>query len=155
MLPIKQKALKDCRILLIEDERIIREIITRFLKSMGVKDVDDFSTAESGWEQLVTKGKPYDAVVLDLNLPGASGQTFLKKLREIPHPVAKGIPIIVLTGENNPNTYKQIEPFGISSYLIKPVSQDVLKSAVEKALSGHVARTTPVRSAVIHDKNSF
>lgn len=152
MLPIKPKALKDCRVLLIEDERIVREIIMRFLNGLGIKNVDDFSSAESGWEALVTKGKPFDVIVLDLNLPGASGQTFMKKLREIPHPMAKTIPIIVLTGENNPNTYKQVEPYGLSSYLIKPVSQDVLKRALEKALSGHVARTTPTPSAIIHEK---
>lgn len=155
MLPIKPKPLKDCRILLIEDERIIREIMMRFFTAIGIKECDDFSSAESGWEAFVTKGKPYDVLIVDLNLPGASGGTFIKKLREINHPRAKGVPIIVMTGENNPNTYKQIEPHGISSYLIKPVSQDGIKAAIEKALSGHVARTTPVRSAALLDKSNY
>ncbi|MSO97755.1 MAG: response regulator [Rhodospirillaceae bacterium] len=153
MLPIKPKALKDARILVIEDERIIREILIRFLTALGVKEVDDFSTAESGWEAVVVKGKPYDVLVVDLVLPGASGATFIKKLRELPAPRAKTITIVVLTGDNSQATFKQLEPYNISAYLIKPVSQDVLKGALEKALSGHIARTTPVRSPVIHDKH--
>jgi DNA-binding NarL/FixJ family response regulator len=149
----KAKALKDARILLIEDERIVREILLRFLTAIGVKEVSDYSTAESGWEALVgPKAKPFDAIIVDLVLPGASGQTLIKKLRELPHPAAKALPVVVLTGENNPNTYKQLEPFGISAYLIKPVSQDVLKSALEKALAGHIAKITLARSPVIHDK---
>lgn len=155
MLPIKPKALKDCYVLLIEDERIIREIMIRFLTAIGVKEVDDFSTAESGWESLVSKGKPYDVLIVDLNLPGVSGGTFIKKLREINHPRAKGVPIIVMTGENSPNTYKSLEPHGISSYLIKPVSQDGIKAAIEKALRGHTANTRPEISPVIHEKSRF
>jgi len=149
------KALKDCRLLLIEDERIIREIMSRFFTAIGIREFDDFSTAESGWEAVVTKGKPYDVLIVDLNLPGVSGGTFIKKLREINHPKARSVPIIVMTGENSPSTYKSLEPFNISSYLIKPVSQDGIKAAIEKALSGHVARTTPVRSSIIHEKSRF
>jgi DNA-binding response OmpR family regulator len=146
-------SLKTCRILLIEDERIIREVLHRDFAMIGVAEVDSYSTAEAGWEELTgRKGGRFDVVIVDLVLPGASGQVLIKNLRSLPGPRAKSLPVIVLTGENSPETYKQIEPLGISSYLIKPVSADVLKAAVEKALSGHLARTRPTPSPAIHAK---
>ncbi|MDX2143891.1 MAG: response regulator [Rhodospirillaceae bacterium] len=149
----KPKALKDCRILVIEDERIVREILLRFLNAIGVKEAIDYSTAESGWEALVgPKAKAFDLLLVDLNLPGVSGQTLIKKLRELPYPAAKALPIVVLTGENNPTTFKQLEPHNIAAYLIKPVSQDVLKAAMERALSGYIAKVTLTKNPVIHDR---
>lgn len=131
--------------MLIEDERIIREILMRHFVSFGITKIEECPSAEAGWEILVgKKAQPFDVVFVDLNLPGISGQGFIKTLREVPHPRAQTIPIIVLTGMNNPSIYKQLEPYRISSYLIKPVSADVLKSSMEKALAGHVANTRPI-----------
>ena len=53
------RTIKDCRILLIEDERSVREILKGLLKYIGVKEVDDYSSAESGWDALMgTKAEP-------------------------------------------------------------------------------------------------
>jgi two-component system capsular synthesis sensor histidine kinase RcsC len=149
------RSLRDARVLLIEDERVIREIMLRHFSAIGIKELDSYGTAEAAWEELMgAKGNRFDVLIVDLNLPGVGGQAMIKKLRSLPSPRAKTIPVIVMTGENNPNTYKQIEPLGITAYLIKPVSVDVLKAAVEKALGGHIARTAPSISPVIHEKPS-
>jgi hypothetical protein len=41
------------RVLLIEDERIIREIVVRLLKAIGIREVTEAATAEDGWRLLV------------------------------------------------------------------------------------------------------
>lgn len=139
------RTIKDCRILLIEDERSVREILKGLLKYIGVKEVDDYSSAESGWDALMgTKAQPFDVVFIDLSLPGIGGEVFIKSLRQLPHPRAKTIPLIVLTATNDPAMYKKIERYGITAYLIKPASADVLKAAIEQALSGRIANARPV-----------
>jgi len=123
------------RVLFIEDERITREIIVRSLRSIGVRDVVECVTAEEGWQRLVSGSGPgFHVVITDLTLPGASGATFLKNLRGLTSPRAKIFPVIVLTGSNDLETYKTVEPMGVSSYLIKPVSTDLLRAALEKAV---------------------
>ncbi|MBL8629623.1 MAG: response regulator [Rhodospirillaceae bacterium] len=142
------RGIKDCRILLIEDERSIREIIKAFLEKLGVKEIEDCPSAEYAWEQLVgAKARIFDVIFLDLQLPGMGGRAFIKNLRALSHPRAKTIPIVVLTATNDPEVYKKLERYGITAYLIKPVSSGVLEGALEKALSGRVANARPIPTA--------
>lgn len=133
--------LQGCRVLVIEDERIIREIVVRMLKSLGVNHVVECATAEDAWDCLVGERREgFHAVITDLTLPGVSGATLIKKLRELPSPAAKTLPIIVLTGSTDLDTYKKIAPNRVSSYLVKPISRDLLRDSLEKAIFG----ATPV-----------
>lgn len=142
------RSLDRCRVLLIEDESAIRNLIVALLNKINVTEIDDCPSGEYAWDMLVGKNaRPYDVVIVDLELPGISGRGFLKQLRELPHPRAQSIPVIVLTGVNEPEMYKKLERFGISAYLIKPVSPSVLQAALEKALSGRIASARPVSTA--------
>lgn len=127
--------LRGCKVLLIEDERVIRELIYRLLQSAGVRDIVDCASAEAAWEKLVgPAAQIFHAVITDINLPGASGITFLKNLRGLPGQRAKTLPVIILSGDSQLSTYKKFDRLNISSYLIKPVSADLLKCALEKAI---------------------
>lgn len=146
------RGIKDCRVLLIEDERSVREIIKAFLQKLEVKEIEDCPSAEYAWEQLVgAKARNFDVIFVDLQLPGIGGRSFIKKLRAIQHPKAQSIPIIVLTSTNDPEMYKKLERYGITAYLIKPVSPGVLEGALEKALSGRIANARPIPTAPRED----
>ena len=133
--PSHKADLRGVKILLVEDERIIRDLVVRMLKSLGITDIVETSTAESAWEYLTgDKRQPFHAIITDLTLPGVSGGTLIKKLRMLTSPRAKTLPIIVLTGSTDLETYKRVEGANVSSYLIKPISIDILRSALEKAL---------------------
>jgi len=127
--------LQACRVLLIEDERIIRELVLRMLRTIGINEVTEASSAETAWAYLTgTNSRVFDLVITDLNLPGVSGGTLIKELRRLPSPRAKTLPIMVLTGDSNTATYKKIAANGVSSYLIKPISVDLLRGAIERAV---------------------
>ncbi|MBL8643701.1 MAG: response regulator [Rhodospirillaceae bacterium] len=146
------RAIKDTRVLLIEDERSVREILKAIFEKLEVKEIEECPSAEYAWEALVgAKARPFDVIFVDLQLPGIGGRTFMKKLRALPHPKAKTIPIVVLTSTNEPETYKKLERYGISAYLIKPVSVDVVRNALDKALSGRVANTRPIPTPLRED----
>jgi len=127
--------LRKCKVLLIEDERIIREIIVRMLSRIGITEVTEAASAEAGWSYLVgEERRPFHVVITDLMLPGISGGILLKHLRALPSPYTKKLPFIVLTGDTDVDTYRKVAGAGVSSYLIKPISADLLRSAIEKAV---------------------
>ena len=70
----------DAKILIIDDERDVRESITLLLQSQGLKNVDAASDAKAGMQKIL-KGK-YDIVILDLIMPVISGHQVLKELKE-------------------------------------------------------------------------
>jgi PAS domain S-box-containing protein len=81
------------RILVADDDPVIRESLGSFLGRLGLETV----MAEDGKEALdAIRTDAPDAVILDLAMPGMDGMTFLGKLRE--NPLHMGLPVLVLTG---------------------------------------------------------
>jgi CheY-like chemotaxis protein len=81
------------RILVADDDPVIRETLGSFLGRLGLETV----MAEDGKEALdAVRTEAPDAVILDLAMPGMDGMTFLAKLRE--NPLHVGLPVLVLTG---------------------------------------------------------
>ena len=127
--------LAKCNVLLIEDERVIREVLVRFLSKAGIENIVQAASAETAWHYLFGEcAQAFDVIVTDITLPGISGAQLIKKLRSLPDSLVRAIPIIVLTGDSSTETYKSLSGCNISSYLIKPISADILRAAIEEAL---------------------
>ena len=101
------------RILLIEDQRTLREPLEAILRKNNY-DVDSFEDGINGQEAAETG--IYDVIVLDLMLPGKSGFDVLKELRE------GGIitPVIVLTAKTSLKDKVNAFELGADDYLTKP-----------------------------------
>jgi len=63
-----------------------------------------------------------DLILLDLDLPGMSGLTFLRHVRA--HEKTKGIPIVVLTSSANEHEIAAAYRYGANSYIVKPVNTE-------------------------------
>jgi two-component system response regulator RegX3 len=100
------------RILLVEDERTIRDAVAAYLEKEGfwVTSVAD------GAEALEQAGrKPFDLVVLDLNLPKVSGEEVCRRIRD-----ASDVPIIMLTAKGEEADRIAGLELGADDYLVKP-----------------------------------
>jgi two-component system copper resistance phosphate regulon response regulator CusR len=101
------------RLLLIEDERKVADVIARGLRAERFA-VDVAYDGDGGWE--MASNIEYDLVILDLMLPGLSGTELLRRLRR------KGgkAPVLVLTARDA--TKDKVENFeaGADDYLTKP-----------------------------------
>jgi two-component system copper resistance phosphate regulon response regulator CusR len=101
------------RLLLIEDERKVADVIARGLRAERFA-VDVAYDGNTGWE--MASGVDYDLIVLDLMLPGLNGTELLRRLRR------KGgkAPVLVLTARDA--TKDKVENFeaGADDYLTKP-----------------------------------
>jgi two-component system, OmpR family, copper resistance phosphate regulon response regulator CusR len=101
------------RILIVEDERKVAEMVARGLKSERYA-VDVADNGDTGWAMAHTYD--YDLVILDLGLPGMDGAELLRRLRNR----NSHIPILILTARDA--TACKVESFeaGADDYLTKP-----------------------------------
>lgn len=101
------------KVLIIEDEKKIASFIRKGLEAAGFV-VDAAHHGDEGFTLATTR--PYDAVVLDIMLPGKDGLSILRNLRER----KMGVPIIVLTARSELNERLEGLNLGADDYLTKP-----------------------------------
>jgi two-component system OmpR family response regulator len=112
------------KVLVIEDDPTVGQFVKRGLEEARYS-VDLVADGEEG-EQLA-KSQPYDLVVLDLRLPGRSGQQVLRNLR------ARGFekPVLVLTAQDAVDAKVETLRAGADDYVTKPFAFEELLARVE------------------------
>jgi len=101
------------RILLIEDDTLIGDGLKVGLTKLGFS-VDWFVSGEAGFQAL--SAVPWDAVVLDLSLPGRDGLEILRQWRE----QGADVPVLILTARDALDQRIQGLQSGADDYLCKP-----------------------------------
>lgn len=102
------------KILLIEDEKMLKEMYVQKFSQEGFEVISVIS-AEEGLE-LAKKEKP-DLIILDILLPRENGVFFLNEKNKDPE-IAK-IPVVALSNYDHPETRKEALNLGVKEYLIK------------------------------------
>jgi DNA-binding response OmpR family regulator len=127
------------RMLLVEDEKKLADLIERALKAERYA-VDVANDGLSGWE--MADSYDYDLVILDLMLPGLSGTEVLRRIRG----KNDQVPILILTALDA--TEEKVRNFerGADDYLTKPFAFAELIVRVKSLLRrGPVTRSTVLR----------
>ncbi|MEX3018187.1 quorum sensing response regulator transcription factor QseB [Kluyvera sp. STS39-E] len=101
------------RILLVEDDKLIGDGIKTGLGKMGFS-IDWFTRGEEG--KIALYSAPYDAVILDLTLPGIDGLDILREWREKSHRE----PVLILTARDALSQRVEGLRLGADDYLCKP-----------------------------------
>lgn len=126
---IKQNIPANKRILLVDDELIIREAIGETLSWLGFS----VSIAESGDEAVKmfqSSPQSYDLVILDMIMPGMSGKDCIIKMKEL----KRDIKIIISTGFSEEIDQSNLLEMDISGILVKPFESAQLTQAIYEAL---------------------
>jgi len=117
------------QILVVEDDRDDVVLLTHQLTKAKIKDhvvfIDDGKEALDFLRQAPF---PPIAIFLDLHLPGLSGVELLEKVRQEPR--LKAVPVIVMTGYNDPHDVKKCNELGITAFLRKPINLTTFIKAV-------------------------
>lgn len=124
----------DMRILIADDHRLIVEGVKLKLAELG--DDTQFQVAMDVDElrQAIRDAPPPALALIDLTMPGAHGNEHLAELIE----QLPGVPVIVLSGSEDPALIKQLLAMGVQGFIPKTYSSDVMLSAVRLVLSGGV-----------------
>lgn len=113
------------KILIIDDERSLRDGAERILGRMGC-EVFKAETGEEGLE--IVHSEPVSIVLLDMRMPGMDGMEVLQKLMEM----GEGILVIVITGFATIETAIEAMKTGAYDFISKPYEPDQLRIAVNR-----------------------
>jgi len=134
--PAKEEIdLSDLKVLVVDDNRTNRFILTEYLGSWGCRSVE----ATGGVEALAILGEsvstkePFNLILTDFQMPEMSGFDLAKEIKAMGG--LKGIPIIVLTSVGDIGDGKRCRDIGVEGYLPKPIRRDELYKAI-KAVFG-------------------
>ncbi len=118
------------RILLVDDEPDILEILAIRIKSFGDYDID---TANDGFEAAKRViNTAYDLILLDIMMPGIDGIQVCLSLKESPKTAS--IPIIIVSALSDAKIILTTKKAGANDYIVKPFSPEILKTKIEKQL---------------------
>ena len=117
------------RVLVIDDEPLVRWSITEILQSYGM-DVQEASTAKGALRMLTGEADPPDVVMLDLKLPDSADLSLLATLRRI----VPGTRVILMTAFGTPEVCEEARRLGAYAVLEKPFDLDDLQGLLSRAV---------------------
>ncbi|MDC7222727.1 MAG: response regulator [Spirochaetales bacterium] len=126
------------RLLIVDDDFVSRQLLNTILKPYGECDV-----AVSGDEAVLAyklshkERKPYEAIFLDIMMPGSDGYSALEEIRTWEEgrnmPTGERVKIIMATAVDDPKMMMRAFRFQCDSYVVKPIVESKVLSAAEKA----------------------
>lgn len=122
------------RILIMDDEEMVREVCSELLKSLGYETAlaKDGAEVIGLYKKAIDSGQPFSAVVMDLTIPGGmGGEDAIKELRKI-DPDVKAI---VSSGYSDARIMSDYKKYGFKAVIAKPFNLAELSSAVKTVIT--------------------
>lgn len=133
----------EAHVLVVDDDREIRQLIARFLRQYGYR----VSGARDGVEMReVLAASAIDLIILDLMLPGGSGLDLCSELR-----ARSTVPIVMLTAKGEDTDRIVGLEVGADDYIPKPFNPRELLARIRAVLRRAAAHTAPTRSSFGHE----
>lgn len=129
-------------ILVIDDDKLICEILASFIRSMG-HTPSQALTLEEGIEKISSES--YDLVFLDVRLPDGSGLNAIPEIQQTP----SSPEIIIITGEGSRSGAKMAIESGCWDYIEKPLSLEKIKLPFLRSLQYRNEKATPKNPIVL------
>lgn len=115
-------------ILIVEDDKDIHELLQKILEINGYIT----KSAYSGTEALLLHDRDVDLILLDLMLPGKSGEEIIDSLKKI-----KNVPVIVISALHDIDTKLDLFRLGADDYVTKPFHNEELLARIQVHLKHH------------------
>jgi CheY-like chemotaxis protein len=128
------RAATDSRVLIVDDNEAVRDMMSRFLQQAGYQVI----TAHNGIDglRLAAEASP-DVILLDVMMPHMDGWSVLSALKLDPR--SNGIPVIMMTIVDDK---RQGYALGASDYLLKPVNSETLLTTLKRYQSASGTTST-------------
>lgn len=117
------------RFLSVDDSSTMRKIIALALTGAG----HSVTEAENGLQALEKlKSCPVDCILLDINMPEMNGIEFLRERKN--SPAISGIPVFVLTTQDEEMLKREAMTLGAKGFIIKPFQKESLLAAINSGI---------------------
>ena len=139
---------KSGEILIIEDDKDINDLLATALSKAGYRTRQAWSGTE-GELLLKLDREAYALVLLDLMLPGLSGEELLARIRQMD----ASLPVIILTAKDELDEKINLLVAGADDYITKPFDNQELLVRIEAVLRRFQKSTTPNNSKILRFKD--
>lgn len=116
---------KNMKILVIDDFKTMRRIVTNLLFQLGFKNLDEAVDGESALAKIAET--QYQLIISDWNMEPMSGFELLQRIRASDGPI-KTVPFIMVTAESKPENIIKAKQAGVNNYIVKPFNAETLKT---------------------------
>jgi len=132
---VKLKNINGVKILVAEDNKINQRVLSRTLERWGAT----VGVAENGKVAIeMLAAKPYDLVLMDIQMPEMDGLEATKGIRSTLLPPASNVPIIAITASALRLDYEKCIALGMNEYISKPFKPDELYDKIVRLLNNTV-----------------
>ena len=145
----RPSAAESARILVVDDERSMREMLAILLKREG----HDVAVAENGKTAIdLLNKRPFDLVVSDARMPDLDGLEVLRHARSVnPSVIA-----IMVTAYGSPDLIRGVAQLGVNDYVEKPFNTEVLRFRIRKELDRkRLQQENVLLKRAMHSANQF
>jgi CheY-like chemotaxis protein len=128
------------KVLVVDDDPVVGKSFSRVLSQKGYAVI----TAENGAQALEKmREQQYDVVFTDIKMPGMSGLELTERIK-VSQP---WMPVVIVTGYGSLANEERAKEVGVSAFLNKPLSPQMIEESVDHALHELVAVPAPAASA--------
>jgi len=128
--------LTSCRILLAEDNELNQEIAVTILEEAGCTVDVASDGAEAVDKVRCSADKPYDLILMDIQMPVMDGIEATKHIRKMDDPKLAHLPIVAMTADAFEEDRQRVLSAGMDDHLGKPIDTDKLFATLQRIL-GH------------------
>ncbi len=127
-------------ILIVDDDVRARSVLRAILERLGPNRVVEAEDGEQGLEVLRRARFAFDVLLVDWLMPRLSGLEFVRAVQA--DPVGRTVPIIMVTGENDPASIAEAFYAGVKGYVVKPFTPETVRRKVREATVARELETT-------------
>ena len=125
------------KVLVVDDSATMRRIVVNSLRDIGLTNCVE---AGDGTEALASYDRSVSLVITDWRMPGMGGSDFARALRA--REDGRTVPVLMLASRSVRDHAAAALESGVSAYLVKPVTPQVLKATIDRLLAVPTARAS-------------
>jgi two-component system chemotaxis response regulator CheY len=119
------------RVLVVDDMLTMRKIVIKTLKEIGFTDFIEAADGRLAYEALSGASPPIGLIISDWNMPNSTGIDLLRRVRA--ESKFKGLPFILVTAEAEKTQVAEAVQAGVTNYVVKPFTTELLREKLEAA----------------------
>ena len=125
-------ALRALNILVVDDNKHMRDITAAILQSAGIRKIREVSDGAMALASL--REHPVDLVIVDFNMFPLDGVEFTRLVRNSPDSVNPYLPIIMMTGHSEKNRVMEARDAGVTEFVVKPITAKAIFDRIQAVI---------------------
>ena len=126
------------RILVVDDMRTMRLIVSKACRSIGFTDITEAADGALAWQEISSAAVPFGLIISDWNMPNCSGLDLLKRVRgdkRFSH-----LPFVLVTAESEKSQIVEAMQAKVSGYVVKPFTPESLSEKLAAVYANYAKK---------------